>query len=213
MTHCDQDQLAFGPGHEGEPHRRNFIVGMAALGAGAALPGSAGAEATAMEQPKPFRIDVHSHLSPPAWIAALAPKQMMLPVSATWSPAKHVEDMDRAGVAVSITSITTPGVWLGDAEASRRLARECNDYAARLMTDGKGRFGMFAVLPLPDVEGSLAEIAYALDTLKADGIGLLTSYGDKWLGDPVFDPVFAEINRRKAVVYVTRRRLPAAGTS
>ena len=110
--------------------------------------------------------------------------------------------MDRDSVDRSITSITTPGVSFGDNnDATRRLARACNEFAAKMRSDHPQRFGMFAVLPLPDIDGSLAEISYAMDTLKADGVGLLTSYGDKWLGDPAFDPVFAELNRRKVLIY------------
>jgi predicted TIM-barrel fold metal-dependent hydrolase len=98
-------------------------------------------------------------------------------------------------------SVTTPGLNFTSGEAARKLARECNDYAARLVADHPGRFGCFAAVPLTDIDGSLQEIAYALDTLKADGIGLMTSYGDKWLGDPSFLPVMEELNRRRAVVY------------
>jgi predicted TIM-barrel fold metal-dependent hydrolase len=126
---------------------------------------------------------------------------LLQPVWSGWSVSRAVEDMDRDGVDRSITSITIPGVWFGDNGSARRLARECNDFAAKLRSDYPDRFGIFGVLPLPDIDGSLAEIAYVMDTLKADGIGLLTSYGDKWLGDPAFEPVFAELNRRKALIY------------
>jgi predicted TIM-barrel fold metal-dependent hydrolase len=113
--------------------------------------------------------------------------------------------MDRAGVAISITSVTTPGLSFADVNLARRLARECNEYAAKLATDYPGRFGTFALLPLPDIDGSLAELAHALDVLKADGISLFTSYGNKWLGDPSFAPVMDELNRRGAVVYTHPR--------
>jgi predicted TIM-barrel fold metal-dependent hydrolase len=86
-------------------------------------------------------------------------------------------------------------------ELARRIARDANDCAARLVSDHKGRFGMFATLTLPDLDGSLAEVAYAFDQLKADGIHMWTNYGDFWLGDPRLSPLLEELNRRKAVVY------------
>jgi len=178
--------------------RREFLTGMAALGMGVLL-GRADTEAQ-MPATKPHRIDVHHHHTPPPYLAAITARNITGPVR-DWTPEKSVADMDRAGVATALTSITTPALrFLDDADA-RKLARECNDYSAKLVADGKGRFGMFAVMPMPHVDATLHEIAYALDTLKADGIGLLTSYGDKWLGDPAFAPVMEELNRRQAVVY------------
>jgi predicted TIM-barrel fold metal-dependent hydrolase len=109
--------------------------------------------------------------------------------------------MDRDGVALSMVSITTPGIWFGDLAETRRLARQCNEFAARMRADHPGRFGIFAAVPMPDVDSTLAEIAYALDELKAEGIGFLTSYGDRWLGDLAFSPLMAELNRRKALIY------------
>jgi predicted TIM-barrel fold metal-dependent hydrolase len=98
--------------------------------------------------------------------------------------------------------ITNPGLWFGDAVMTRRLARACNDYGARLVQDHPSRFGLFAAMPLPDVDATLAEIAYAYDTLHADGVALFTSYGDSWLGNPAYRPVMEELNRRQAVVHV-----------
>lgn len=162
------------------------------------LPNDNGAPGAAPE--KAHRIDVHHHLLPPKYVA----ETMSLRVgerSPAWSPARSIEDMDRNGVRTAITSLMQPQVWFGDVSLGRRLARESNDYAAQLVRDYPGRFGMFATLPLPDTEGSLLEIAYAFDVLKADGISLMTSYANQWLGDRAFWPVLEELNRRQAVVY------------
>ena len=187
---------------ERESSRRTFLSGLAALGATALVQGrESAAQAPAAGSAAPHRIDVHHHLSPPPYVAELTARKLGSRPSLDWTPAKSIDDMDKAGVATAVTSITTPGVRLGDDANARRLARECNEYAAKLVSDHHGRFGMFAVVPLPDVDGSLREIAYAQDVLKADGIGLLTSFGDKWLGDPAFAPMMDELHRRKAVVY------------
>jgi predicted TIM-barrel fold metal-dependent hydrolase len=179
-------------------NRRNFMAGAAAVATvGLGKPDSAAAQTT--ETVKPYRIDVHHHLSPPTYIAAA--NSFGEPLMKNWTPEKSLQDMDNAGIAVSMLSVTTPGVNFTSGEAARKLSRECNDYAAKLRADHPGRFGSFAMIPLTDTEGSLQEIAYAFDTLKADGIGLMTSYGDKWLGDPLFLPVMEELNRRKAIVY------------
>ena len=182
--------------------RRTFLAALAAAGAGSML---AVSQSTAQAGRR--RIDIHQHFVSPGFLATLNAKNASTPIPglAAWkdfSPARAVETLDRVGVQTAMLSITAPGVWFGDAQEARGLAREMNEYAAaRMVSDHKGRFGLFAVLPLPDVDGSLREIEYAFDTLKADGVGVLTSYGTAWLGDPSFAPVMAELNRRKAVVY------------
>ncbi len=118
-----------------------------------------------------------------------------------WTPAQSLEAMDRHGIATAIVSISTPGVWWGDDAAARALARACNEYAAGLAREHPGRYGFFAALPLPDVDAALAEVAYAFDVLGANGVVLLTNFGDRWPGDPAFAPLFDELNRRNAVVF------------
>ncbi len=186
-----------------DPARRNFLAGgIAALGLGAtARPGAAQTSAA-----KP-RIDVHHHYVPPVHAEAMA-KNRAGGAPPKWTPQLSFADMEKAGVTTAVLSLVPPGVWSADVEEGRKLARECNDYGAKLMQDYPGRFGLFAAIPLPDTEGSLREIEYALDVLKADGIGLFTSYDGKYLGDPAFLPVFEELNRRKAVVY-THPLVPA----
>ena len=96
---------------------------------------------------------------------------------------------------------STPGVWFDSDRRRSRRSRACNDYAAGMVRDNPGRFGLFATLPMIDIDSTLKEIEYAFDMLKADGVGLQTNYGDKWLGDAAYRPIFEELNRRKAVVY------------
>jgi predicted TIM-barrel fold metal-dependent hydrolase len=182
--------------------RRQFVAGVASaatlVATGLGHPAKAVAQSA---DPKPYRIDVHHHLSPPSYIAASIAAGFGDGPMRKWTPENSLADMDKAGIAVAMLSVTTPGVNFLSGEAARKLVRECNDYAAKLIADHPGRFGGFAMLPLTDIDGSLKEISYALDTLKLDGIGLLTSYHDKWLGDPAFLPVMEELNRRKVVVY------------
>jgi predicted TIM-barrel fold metal-dependent hydrolase len=155
-----------------------------------------------MANSNPRRIDVHHHIAPPGYIADLDPRGVHLQRELRdWSPARSIELMDKGGVQAAITSITTPGLWFGDPAHARKLARLCNDYAAKIASEYPGRFGTFVNLPMPDIDASLKEIEYGLDQLKADGVVFFTSYGDKWLGDPSFDPVMEELNRRGAVVY------------
>lgn len=146
-----------------------------------------------------YRIDTHHHYAVPGFRAALAQARQQRVLD--WSVQKSLEDMDRSGVATAILSIGEPGLWSGNDEAARRLARESNEYGARLVRDHPGRFGLFAALPLPDVAGALREVEYALDVLKADGICLLSSYQGHYLGNPMFAPLMEELNRRGAVVF------------
>jgi 6-methylsalicylate decarboxylase len=186
--------------------RRQFLA--TGLAAAAVLPARrAFAQAPAIKPATTTRIDVHHHFLPPQYIkeeherinfkhGAVSANQLL-----SWSPNQSLEAMDGSGIATAIVSVSTPGPWFGDIAAGRRLSRMWNDYAAEQIRNYPGRYGLFAVVPLPDTEGSLAEIEYALDTLKADGIGLLSSYDGKYLGDEGYAPVFAELNRRKAAVY------------
>ena len=194
------------------PSRRGFVLGAlgsAALAACSGMPVGPAAPAPAPAPASPpgapiggGRIDVHHHHSPPAWLA-VARSRGIDGLAASWNVQKSLADMDAGGVQTAMLSVTTPGVVFRDLDpaAGRRLARECNEYGARLRADHPGRFGFFAALPMLDIEGALQEISHAIDTLGADGIGLLTSYGDAWLGDPRFFPIMEEMNRRKLVVY------------
>jgi predicted TIM-barrel fold metal-dependent hydrolase len=153
-------------------------------------------------------VDTHHHFYAPeyqkAWLAWEDRRHLPhFPSQVAWTPAGSIEAMDRAGVQTAMLSLaSTPGVWFdaGTAEAAR-MARLCNEYGAQMVRDHPGRFGLFATLPMVDVDASLQEIEYALGTLQADGFGLQTNYGDKWPGDAAYRPVFEELNRRKALVY------------
>lgn len=147
-------------------------------------------------------IDVHAHLTPPAYVADLAGAGDLQPPTLNWTIGKHIEDMDKAGVELSVLSVTTPGVWFKDVARARRLARITNDFAAELRERHPARISQFAAIPLPDTEGSLREIEYGLDVLRSDGVAVFTNYGDKWLGDPAFAPVMDELNRRRVTLFV-----------
>jgi predicted TIM-barrel fold metal-dependent hydrolase len=182
--------------------RRTFLANIASLGLAAA----GGERLAAFAQPAvastPHRIDVHHHFAPPAWVAEVKGRPLLQTANTTWTPSRSIEDMDRGGVAAAVVSITNPGLWFGDKAVTRRLARACNEYGAKLVQDHPTRFGLFAAMPMPDVDDTLKEIEYAYETLKVDGVGLLTSYGDTWLGNAAYRPVMEELNRRRAVVHV-----------
>jgi 6-methylsalicylate decarboxylase len=186
-------QLGLGPGSI-------LAAGMASNGSGAQAQDSGPRPSTPTA--RPHRIDIHHHFSPPHWIAEVRHRELLQRANSEWTPARSIEDMDQAGVAAAMLSITNPCLWFGEPSVTNRLVRECNDYGAALVQRYPQRFGLFAAMPLPDVNASLKEIDYAFDTLKADGIHLFTSYGDTWLGDAKFMPVMEALNARKAVVHV-----------
>jgi len=180
--------------------RRRALAQLAALGAGT-LMASAGTARDVAAQPAGKMSDVHHHVAPDFWLAqGGTPDEER--VFKGWSVPRALELMDQSGLATAYASITVPGHRFDDPANARRISRACNEYMAGLRRDHPGRFGIFAMMPMPDVEATLAEIAYAYDTLKTEGVGLFTSYGDKYIGNAAFDPVFAELNRRHAVVFV-----------
>ncbi len=155
--------------------------------------------------PKPRRIDTHFHVFPPFYVEAA--REVVIRTldsdprpALNWSPQFALGEMDKHGVETGVASLV-PGILWADKATARRLVRQYHDYCARLVSDYPARFGFFASLPLSDIEGSLAEISHAFDQCKADGVMLHTQYDNKYPGDPAFDPVFAELNRRKAVVF------------
>ena len=149
-------------------------------------------------------IDVHHHILPDFFWRAT--NEQHGPVGgiapAHWSPESALSFIDEAQIDVAVTSISTPGVHLGDDSAARVLARRCNEFSAELMQKYPSRFGGFACVPLPDVEGSLREIAYALDVLKLDGVVLFSNANGIYLGERQLAPVFEELQRRAAVVFI-----------
>ncbi len=175
--------------------RRDLLKTLALAGAGTALRAQSAAG----------RIDVHHHFTPPFYLKAMEKELAGSGFTARpWSPALSLEAMDKNGVAAALLSPVQRLVMdsMSDrSERARTLARQSNEFGAQVVRDNPRRFGLLAALPLPDTEGSLREIEYAYDTLKADGIALWTSYLDKWPGDPSFDRVWEELNRRRAIVF------------
>jgi 6-methylsalicylate decarboxylase len=185
--------------------RRGFLAGTAALGATAVLPGS---RAPARAAPARL-IDTHHHYYPPAYQKTQVDwedrhKVAHFPSVSEWTRENDLEAMDNNGITTAMLSLaSTPGTWFDEGpEKAHDWVRLCGDFAAEMVRDHPGRYGLFAPLSMLDIDVTLKEIEYAFDTLKADGINLQTNYGDKWLGDPAYKPVMEELNRRKAVVYV-----------
>jgi predicted TIM-barrel fold metal-dependent hydrolase len=183
----------------GSLSRRTLLSGLAALACAAGL-------RPARAAPSRGWIDVHHHFIPPGYREFFEKARnrdgspAVVPPTA-WDLHADLEDMERAGTATAMLSMFVPPD-LGTAATRARLARDINEHAAKLSGDYPGRFGSFAALPLPDVDEGLGELAYAADTLKAQGFSVYTNVGDRWLGDPRFEPLFTELNRRKAVLFV-----------
>lgn len=148
-----------------------------------------------------FRIDVHHHFASPGFIAEMTNRSIGNPRYRRWTPAMSLEEMQNGGVATAILSSSRPGIWYGDAALARNLSRELNEYGATVAADYPGRFGLFATLPLPDVDGTLREIEYAYDVLGVDGVAVFSNYDGVYLGDPPLASVMEELNRRNAIVY------------
>ncbi|WP_405010947.1 amidohydrolase family protein [Kitasatospora sp. NBC_01539] len=156
-------------------------------------------------------IDVHHHAVPPEYAAALADRVAIPGVDYPhWSPEESLEVMDRHGIDAAVLSITAPGVTFAEGDEARKLARTVNEYFAGLIAAHPARFGAFAILPLPDVAAAREELHYAVDELGLDGVGLLSSYGSRYLNDPAFEPLLAEIAERGLAVHVHPVVPPAA---
>jgi 6-methylsalicylate decarboxylase len=192
--------------------RRSMLKTLGSLGllGAAGVTGTAGLSASdpAVAQTPRRVIDTHHHFYPPeyqkAWFDWEDKRNIPhFSQQEGWTRDKAVTDMDRAGVRAAMLSLaSTPGVWFDLALPEiLKMVRTANDYGAQMVKDYPGRFGLFATLPMVDVDSTLKEIAYVFDVLKADGVGLQTNYGDKWPGDAAYKPIFDELNRRKALVY------------
>jgi 6-methylsalicylate decarboxylase len=158
----------------------------------------------------PRRIDTHAHIVPDfyrEWLAAKGVDAGGLPIP-TWSVEAALDFMQTNGIETGIMSVSTPGVEPGDLEEARAMARRLNEYAAQIVSDHPARFGYYATLTLPDVDGAIAEAAYALDELHADGVVLHAHAKGTYLGDAKFEPLMKELNRRKAVIFVHPSELP-----
>lgn len=151
-------------------------------------------------------IDIHSHFLTEKYVAAAISAGHELPEGmpgwATWSAAEHLALMDQAGVRTSVLSISAPGTHFGDDAAARLLTRHVNEFAMDIVRQHPGRFGHFASLPFPDVSGSLIELAHALDVIGSDGVALLTNARGIYLGDARYEEIYAELDRRRATVFV-----------
>ncbi|AMO63943.1 putative hydrolase [Mycolicibacterium phlei] len=152
------------------------------------------------------RIDVHAHFIPEFYREALLEAGHSQPdgINAIppWDEASALALMDELNIETAVLSISSPGVHFGDSAAAATLARRVNEEGARLRQDHPGRFGQFASLPVPDIDAAVAELRYALDTLGADGVVLETNIHGVYLGDPLLEPLYAELNARRSTLFI-----------
>lgn len=149
--------------------------------------------------------DTHHHINPPFYEEAVKKNGFDKVFGLNhpkWSPKKMFRWMDETNMERAVMSISTPGVHFGNDKESRKLCRRINNYMADLVKQYPKRLGAFAVVPLPDVNGAVEELKYAMDELKMDGIGLLSNMNLHYLGDKSFEPFFEEANKRNAVIYI-----------
>lgn len=190
--------------------RRDFLAGVAAAGTAAALArAKAAPRQTGASVPRHHGvIDTHHHFWAPEYLQLSQDwgNAHHSPVAANiagWTPRVTLEEMDRGGVRTAVLSLASirEGFWGLDAQKATKVIRACDDYAARMISDHKGRFGLFAPLNMLDVDLCLQEAEYAFDQVHADGIGIQSSANGKYPGDPMYNPLWEELNRRKAVVF------------
>lgn len=151
-------------------------------------------------------VDIHAHFVTDSYVSAARAAGIEhpdgMPGWPAWSVEQHSDLMERAGITKSYLSVSSPGVHFGDDYAARALAREVNEFGAQVRAERPQQFGHFASLPLPDVEGSLAEAAYALDVLGSDGVAVESNHHGLYLGNARFEPLWEDLDRRGAVVFV-----------
>ena len=155
-----------------------------------------------------MRIDTHVHLVPDGY-RALVEQRSPLPLP-PWSRDMTEEFMDRYDIDAAVISLGPPGVWFGDAALAAELARIANEATAELVRAAPRRFAGLAVLPLPDVDAALAELSHVLDVLALDGVALMSNVDGIYPGDERFDPVWTELDRRGAYVFLHPSAPPAA---
>ncbi|EXJ69318.1 uncharacterized protein A1O5_07354 [Cladophialophora psammophila CBS 110553] len=157
---------------------------------------------------RPEKIDVHSHFLPSFYREACranghgAPDGY--PILPEWSLGAHLQMADKLNITKCYLSVSSPGVHLvpNDDELARNICRQCNTVAADAKAHFPDRFGFWAALPLPDVEGALDELAHAFDVLNADGVAVYTNTHGYYLGHSAYEPIWAELNRRHAIIFV-----------